>query len=431
MQTASNGAKEFARRIGPTFHDGMYMEAKSWRDPETGANCQPVSWLAAQLRAKGVGPEDQELSKRQAHYLREFRVPEWALDRTAEVKAFAEDSWYLERIMQAANVPMRGRLAPEAGDAFTRSGPRIDPAFLPGEGMGQKAFGVSTLLTVFPFFWDTQIQEGILAVPLLDILVMDTTTVNSGTAVHPLLNETVADRSPGETTEFGTFQEIFVSVTEDPIKLRKFGSLINLSDEAMRRMRVPVFSRFIARHGRQIGIDMTSFAIDVTINGDVAQGGTLGATPTISPTVPAIAGSPTYADWVGMLTDFKIGYEPTDFIFTKAGLRKLLVIPQFEDPLAGFKFQNQGVLPEVMGLMPHRWDDNKSSTWNPDTVNQGTGTGVLMVQRNRSLQMYQDGGLSTESDRIINGEYTQLKTSWILGFAVWDRESARFSTGWA
>jgi hypothetical protein len=415
----STAAREFARGIAPMFHSDLYQEAKGWREARTGANCQPISWLAEYLRQKGIGPTDKELERRQQHYLREFRVPEYALEREQVVKAFAEDSWYLDRLFQAAKVPAYGSLAPEAGAVFAQGATQID-----------KAFGVSTLLTVFPFFWDTQIQEGILAVPLLDVLVMDTTTVNSGTAVHALLNETVADRSPGETAEFGTFQEINVSVTEDSIKLRKFGSLVNISDEAMRRMRVPVFARFIARHGRQIGIDMTSFAIDVIINGDVAQGGSLGAAPVPAAT-PAVPGSPTYADWVSMMTDFQIGYEPTDFLYTKAGLRKSLTVPEFKDPLAGFKFQSTAVLPEIMGLQPHRWDDDKSTTWNPTTGSPGTGTGVLMVQRNRALQLYQDGGLSTESDRFINGEFTQLKTSWILGFAKWDIQAARFATGFA
>jgi hypothetical protein len=403
------------------FHNDLYMQAKTYRDAQ-GNNCQPISWLAAYLREKGIGPDDKTLANRQEHYLKKFHVPEWAADRTLAVKSYAEDSWALEEIFKVSNVPTYGPLAPQAGDVFG-SGPNVI----------DKAFGVSTLLTVFPFFWDMQIQEGILAVPLLDVFLMDMQTVNSGTAVHALLNETVADRSPGETAEFGTFQEITVGVTEDAVKLRKFGSIINISDEAIRRMRIPVLQRFIARHGRQIGIDMTSFALDVILNGDTSQGGTLGACPAPSPTTPAVSGLPNYGDWVNMISDFKIGYEPTDFVFTKAGLRKLLTVPQFEDPLSGFRFQSAGLsgLPEVMGLMPHRWDDNKSTTWNPDQSNPGTGTGVLMLQRNRALQGYQDGGLMTESDRVQSGGYTQMVTSWLIGFAIFDRDACRFSTGWA
>jgi len=417
----SAAAREFGRSLQPMFHNDLYLQAKGRRDAR-GNNCMPVSWLGAYLRERGIGPEDKDLAKRQEQYLKKFAVPEWAEDRRQTVKAFAEDTWYLDEIFKVSKVPQYGPLAPQAGDVFA-SGPNVV----------DKAFGVSTLLSVFQFFWDTQIQEGILAVPLLDVLVMETQTINSGTAVHALLNETVADRSPGETAEFGTFQEINVSVTEDAIKLRKFGSIVNISDEAIRRMRLPVLARFIARHGRQIGIDMTSFALDVTLNGDIAQGGTFGAAPTPTPTTPNVSGSPTYSDWVNMISDFPIGYEPTDFIFTRAGLRKLLTIAQFEDPLAGFRFQTAGLqgLPEVFGLMPHRWDDNKSTTWNPDQTNIGTGTGVLMVQRNRSLSMFTDGGLMTESDRVINGQYTQLATSWLLGFSIWDRAAARFSTGWA
>jgi hypothetical protein len=274
-------------------------------------------------------------------------------------------------------------------------------------------------LSVFPFFWDTQIVESILAVPLLDVLLMDTVTVASGTAVHAQMNETVSDRQMGETGEFASFQEVNITSVETPVRLKKFGGMVTISDEAMRRQRIPVFARGIARIGRQIGIDMTDLVIEVLINGDSQFGGLNGAATTVSATV---SGAPAYTDYVTNDMNFDIGYEPTDRILTRNGIIKVLQVPEFKDPLAGFKFQNAGVYPEVFGLMTHRWDSTGSSSWSSAV---GTGTSMLTVQRQRAAILYQEGGLSTESDRSALSESTVVKTTWYLIPAIWDRAATR------
>ena len=142
----------------------------------------------------------------------------------------------------------------------------------------------------------------------------------------------------------------------------------------------------------------------------------------------AVAGSPGYTDYVTNDLNFNIGYEPTDRVLTRAGIIKALGVPEFKDPLAGFKFQNAGVYPEIFGLMTHRWDSTGSSSWSTAT---GTGTSMLTVQRQRASILYQEGGLSTESDRSALSESTIVKTTWYLIPAVWDRDAVRLGTGFA
>ncbi len=229
-----------------------------------------------------------------------------------------------------------------------------------------------------------------------------------------------------EIGEFTSFPEVYVVAAESSIKLKKFGGLINYSDESLRRMRIPVFQRGVARIGKQIGIRMTDFALDVIINGDSQLGGAFGA----AVTVPAgVSGSPSYADWVTLATEAPIGYDFTDFVFSKAGLRRALNVPEFKDPLAGFKFSSQKVVPEIMGMQPHRWDS--AYTGSPLNTTLGNATSVLMFQNNLCLTMYQDGGLMSESDRVIDGGWTKFATSWWIGFGIWDRAAARLGTGFA
>ncbi len=388
----------------------MLQAAKSFKDDEQ-RGCMSYQFAAARAREQGFYPEEATLQKREQQYLKKFAVPEWAEDRARKVKAHARASWCIEEYFRQHKVQMEGPLADSVEKAFQ---------VVPGE------------LTVFPFYWDTQIVEGILAMPLLDVLVMDTITVGSGTAVHAVMNETLTDRQMGETGEFATMQEVNITSSETAVKLKKFGGLVTVSDEAMRRQRIPVFSRGIARVGRQIGIDMTDLAVDIVINGDLVYGGLNDSLANQSPSqsvAAAVAGSPTYSDYVNVYMTFPIGYEASDGILTRSGIKKMLNVPEFKDPLAGFKFQNQAILPEAFGLGTHRWDSAGSSTWNPSTV--GTGTSYLVVQRQRALILYQEGGLVTESDRDVRAQSTVVSTSWYLIFSVWDRLAAVVGTGFA
>lgn len=389
------------------FDGGMHQEALNYKDAE-GRQCMSYQYAAAKARECGFYPDEAVRKKRQEQYLRKLKVPEWAENRAQRVKAYADDTWFLQEYFKQYKVDITNPCSDFEPDAL-------------------KAFQVVPAeLTVFPFFWDTQIVEGILAVPLLDVLIMDTVTVASGTAVHAVMNETLQDRQMGETGEFASFQEVNISSTESTLRLKKFGGLITVSDEAMRRQRVPVFARGIARIGRQIGVDMTDLAIDILLNGDGTYGGTGAAATAVA---AAVAGTPTYTDYVKLFMNFNIGYEPTDLVLGRNAIQLLLQIPEFKDPLAGFKFQNQAILPEAFGLMTHRWDSSGSTTWSAGVA--GDSTRALVVQRQRALIMYQEGGLSTESDRDVKSESTVVKTSWYLIFAIWDGDARRVGTGFA
>jgi hypothetical protein len=396
------------------FDGGMHQSARAWKNDD-GVGCMSYEFAAAQARAQGFYPEEKELAKRQDQYLKKFKVPDWAENRTARVKAYAADTWFLEAYFREAP-KLKGGQPIHINSPISDHEPDTFKAFqvVPAE------------LTVFPFFWDTQIVEGILAVPLLDVLLMDTVTVASGTAVHAVMNETLVDRQMGETGEFASYQEVNITSQESPVRLKKFGGIVTVSDEAMRRQRIPVFARGIARIGRQIGIDMTDLCIDVLINGDTTYGGVNGAATTVAAN---IAGSPVYTDYVTNDLNFNIGYEPTDRILTRAGIIKALNIPEFKDPLSGFKYQSQGIYPEIFGLQTHRWDSAGSTSWNSGAT--GTGTSMITVQRQRALILYQEAGLSTESTRDVRTETTVVKTSWYLIPAVWDRDSVRIGLGYA
>ncbi len=384
--------------------NGLYKAGVEYE--EQGRKSYPIQYLTAYAKDCGVFPDDARLAKMTASLVDDYCIPEWAKLKRKQAKEVASAKIILADYMKD----------------------RTNKTIMTGEHADtmEKAFQVSPAeLTVFPFFWDTLIVESILAVPLLDVLVADTVNVNSGTAVHAVMNETILDRSIGITGEFASFQEVNVTSTESTVRLLKFGGQLSISDEAMRRQRIPVFQRGFARYGRQIGIDMTDLAIDILLNGDGTYGGATSAVPTVACNSTH---NPTYSDYVTAMMTFQIGYEPTDFLMSRSGFTKQLSVPEFKDPLAGFKFQSQGVLPEMFGLMPHRWDSTKSNSWSAAGV-LGDGQTLLAIQRGRLLALYQEGGLSTESVRDARVQTTYVVTSWYLIFALLDRLAGVSLTG--
>lgn len=375
----------------------LYEEGAAWQGPN-GEKTDPVTYFCAKAERDGIGPDEKALERRESHYLKKYRVTDENLHRQFKVRDHARKSWYVETIFKELGVPVRG---PEAGTVG-------------------KAFSVTSVQAIFPIYYDNAIVAGLLAQPLLDRFVSETIQVNSGTADHVVMNENTWDRATGEIGEWTRMPELSISATNAPITLKKWGGVLKASDEAVRRARLPIFQRGLERIGRQLANDLTDFALDVLILGDGNAGTVLSGTGDIQATVTA--GSPNYADLVATMLLFKIGYAPTDLVATKESWLDLLNMAEFKDPLAGFRFQSTGQPPSPLGLNLWRWDSLASSGW--------ATTKILMWQSDIALVQYQEGGVTSESNRIVNGQWSEIATSLYTGFAILDREARKLGTGW-
>lgn len=373
-----------------SMDDGLYKEAKAFRGTE-GERVDVVDYFGAKAEEAGVALEGQEKAAREQEFIARFNVQPGDASRLRRVKKHAADTWIVDQFFKEAKVC-------QYSDTV------------------EKAFQVTTAQVVFPIYYSNQIQAGILANPLLDVLVSDTIPVNSGTADHATMNETQADRTSGAAGEFTTFNEVTISATNAPIKLQKFGRILNMSDEAVRRVRIPVLARGLERIGRQLAIDMTDFALETIIAGD----GNAGTATTVA---AATSASPVYSDWVKLITDVTIGYELSDMIFGQAILRNLLNTPEFKDPLAGFSYQNNGAMPKPFGLNTHRWDSAGATSY--------ATTKVVAIQRDLCLIAYTEGGLLNETDRLLNGQFARNASSIWIGYGNWDGAARRVGTGWS
>jgi hypothetical protein len=376
---------------------GLYKDAVNWSGPE-GQKTDPITYFTHIAAKEGIGPDSRALEKREGHYLRKYHVPEFAVNRQSKVKDFARKSWYVEAFFKDHGIAVRGPEAATVG----------------------KAFSVSSVQALFPVFYDTMIVAGLLAQPLLDRLTAETVQVNSGSADHVVMNENTWERSTGQIGEWTRFPEMSISATNAPVTLKKWGGILKASDEAIRRARLPIFARGLERIGRQLANDLTDFALDVLLLGDGNTGTPLVGSGDIQPA--AVTGSPVYSDLVALLMLFNVGYAPTDLIATRESWTDLLNMAEFKDPLAGFRFQATGVPPTPMGLNLWRWDSLASSGW--------ATTKLLMLQADAALVQYQEGGITSESDRIINGQWQEVATSIYTAFAILDRDARKVATGW-
>ena len=344
-----------------------------------------VSFFAIKAADEGVGPDSQELERRENHYLRRFGVKEWQESRADKVRQYAYDTYCLDALFKDAKIIAHG--------------PHADTA--------QKAWATNAVQSVFPIYYDSRITEGILETDILDALIAESVNVDQGVVEHVELTDTAVDRAVGLAGEFTTFNELTVRIASETVRLKKKGGRLAVSDEALRRARLPVLSRYLRRFGRQIAITETDEALDALL--------------TSITTVPALTTPPTYADLPRLLLAFANGYMPNVAVASTDVWENILNITEVKDPLL-FQFIRNGELPSLLGWRWYRWDSTGSTLW---TLND-----VLVIQRELAAVQYIEGGIRSESDRIINGQFTETVTSLTTGYATLDDAARKLGTGW-
>jgi hypothetical protein len=368
-----------------------------------GTRSTPLTYFTEQAHAAGIGPTEAETAKVCSRLFAGFgmrsQFPEPGnLTRYDWVSSYAQDKWVVDAVMKELGAPSRGPYAPTV----------------------EKAFTVTAIQAVFPIWYDSQIVEGVLANPLLPRLVAETLQITSGTADHVVMNEQTWERTMGEIGEWTRFPELSISATNAPIKTRKWGGILKASDEAVRRARLPIFARGLARIGMQLANDLTDFALDVLLSGDGNAGTPLSGAGDIY-TVP-VSGAPVYGDIVAQKMLFSIGYEPNIMIATRESITDILNMPQYQDQTMGVNSQVTGNLPMVLGMDLLRWDSLASSNWSTAST--------LMVDTQNALVQYSEGGIMTDFNRVVNGQWSEVATSIQTGFAILDRASRKKAVAW-
>lgn len=351
----------------------------------------PMRYLAHLAEERGLAPDVAEREARRKKYLEEFKIPEilWHSNHAERIKRFADDSWALSQAFAEIGLKVRG---PEADTL-------------------EKVYAVQTSTVLFPTFVEGQVIAGLLATSLVPQMVSEEVAVSGHVAEHLAMAETEAQRQTAKSSE-GARATVMTIVTADrSIKLNKYMKEMDATYEVLRLQRVNVISAFLRRLGQQMGIDETDDAIEVAIAGDGNSGSA------VVDTDAEVSGTLDYDELVRLALAFKPGYEWRVAITNQTQLRVILNMAEFKDPMAGFNFQRTGTLPTPMGAAWFRWDSTGSSSFSTDRI--------LALDNRMAMVQYTEGGLMTESDRLIDRQFDRSVVSKWTGFGKLDYQATQ------
>lgn len=336
-----------------------------------------------------VGPEPPEVEAVARRCLRRFRQADDDSARARAVRQYAYDIAGLEKELAARGIRARG----------------------PGADTVEKFFLSANDTPLFPAFVASQIIAGQLAASLVPQLAAAEIRITSHVAEKITLTDTAGDRTLKWIGEGADLPRTKIGRAEGSVTLYKYGRLLEVSYEVARLMHLDILGLFLQRMGMQIGIDQTDDAIETLIAGD----GTAGSA--VVDTDAEVSGVLDYDELVRLRLAFPIGYEMTDAVTNDALWRTILNMPEFKDPLAGFSFQRDGMLPTPMGARWHRWTSTGSAAFSTDRI--------LAVDNRGALALFREETLLEESDRLIDKQLERRSMSEWIGFMKLDASATQ------
>lgn len=361
---------------------GFYREVDTQRRAEGGVT--GFGYLAQLAAERGLGPESKELELRERDCLRRFGVQEGGSAYGERVKAYARQTWALEKALGELGIRVKG---PEA-DAMS------------------KFFSSTAGTVLFPAYVESQVVAGLLLNSLVPLAVAQEVTVNSHTAEHLALTETAADRRTSLGAEGARAATVNLRTAERTVRLQKYQAQLDATYEALRLQRLNVVGLFLQRLGAQIGIDESDDMLDIAILGDGNSGSA------VVDTDAEASGVLDYDELIRLSLAFPKGYEFRMAVVNDDHLRTILNMSEFKDPSAGFNYQATGRAPHPIGAEWHRWTSTGSSAFSTDRI--------LALDTRLALVQYTEQGVQTETDRLIDRQFERTVVSKWTGFAKLD-----------
>lgn len=262
----------------------------------------------------------------------------------------------------------------------------------------EKFFQTTDSAILFPAYIAETIREGIMESNRLPEIIAVTTQIDSDVYKALEMADEEADRELRKVGEAEDLPEIELFTKEKEVNIADFGALLVASYKAMAKKKLPVFEVFLRRIGAQIALSMFSEALDVLINGD----GNNNAAEVIG---VGTTGKINYEDMVRFWTAFDEPYEANIMVCDKEMIIGLLLLDEFKDPQAGFKFQATGELINPMGAKLLK--------------SKKAPAGMIVgIDKRYALEQVIDGkGILTESDKLIQSQLERTAITISGGFA--------------
>lgn len=258
-----------------------------------------------------------------------------------------------------------------------------------------------------PEWIDRQIRIGLgkgRIMATINDVVGTTNTIDSDTARTLEVDLDNSDATLKRVAEGGEFSKSKFSLKENPTKLFKVGTQVDVTYEAIKFTKLNVLASAFQLIGQKFGRDMTFEAIDVLINGD----GSGNPAPVIN---VANAGQIVYEDLLNLIFSFE-NFEPDYFAGTPGTIKKLLGLPEYKNPLVVGSFLTDGKVMDVLG------NTLKTNRRMPSNM-------LVAYNKQAGVQMYQTASSNlTEVDKWIDRQIQGTVISRFLGFSKMFKDSA-------
>jgi hypothetical protein len=379
--------KEVLKAILSNMDKGFYREARKQDVPLAG-----YAYLSRQMADKGLYPSEDEMVSRVKALAVSLGYPADTANKVSpmarqKLEDFAYQTWALER-------------------AFAEQGIRVKGA---GADRLEKFFATTSSAVLFPAYVETQIIMGMLADAILSDLVAVETNIDSDTYRGLNWTDVEADQQLKEVLEGAKLPTTKITTADTVVYVKKFGRMLEATYEALRRQQINVVSLMLQRIGQRMQLDETDWAIQTLIAGD----GNTGSAITNANDIDAdVQGTLDYDELTKLYLAFGSGYQMTTAVCRQANIRTILNMSEFKDPMAGFSFQRNGVLPGPMGATWRRWDSTGATAF--------TALSVLAIDSRYALQQVTEQGVTTEADRLIDCQIERTAISKTSGFKKLD-----------
>lgn len=264
---------------------------------------------------------------------------------------------------------------------------------------------------LFPAFIETTVREAIYADDILSYLCNTTIGVD-GNIVRSASLDLLSDENKkavrkariAEGTDLPTAK---IRMGEKAISLWKHGRAIEMTYEAMRRIRIDLFSKHMSAIVRDIAFQNFDAAVDVLVNGD---GNKNAATKLAT------------LDNLEALTGAALGDAMLDYWFANHYVADTLVMNKEKfKKLFGMTFDNS-LTPGASAKLSFNFPQIGAQTMNVlcgEVPQIGNKDVILLANRDMSLIRYEENGSNIQENQMFARNQTQLMTiSENSGYAI-------------
>ena len=285
----------------------------------------------------------------------------------------------------------------EGLDAFQRQLKRFDIKVTgPGSDSVQKFFETSNSAALFPEYVSRAVRMGMEQADQLSDLIAARTVIDGMDYRSVVSAPSDDEKTLKPVAEGAVLPQTNVRTNENLVKLIKRGRMLVASYEAIKYQRLDLFTVTLRQIGAYIAREQMKDAVNVLINGD----GNNNAAETVNVDT---AGTLTYGDLIklwGKLTPYELNtlVAPTDM------MKKLLALSEMKDAQAGLTFQGTGSMITPLG----------AKLLHVPAMAEGK---IVGLDKNCALEMVQAGGITMDTDKLIDRQLERTAISCTAGFA--------------